>query len=69
MGAVGNACFAFSKERWTRAGRPRLRQLPQTVRISRYDRNQARPPCRERHRPPAQEAPAEDLRPGEVDRE
>jgi hypothetical protein len=30
VGAVGNAFCAFSKERWTRFGRPRLRQLPQT---------------------------------------
>ena len=27
--AVGNAFCAFSKERWTRSWRPRLRQLPQ----------------------------------------
>jgi hypothetical protein len=28
--AVGNACGAFSKERWARVVRPPLRQLPQT---------------------------------------
>ena len=32
--AVGNAFCAFSKERWTRSWRPRLRQLPQTVRMT-----------------------------------
>jgi hypothetical protein len=31
--AVGNAFCAFSKERWARSVRPRLRQLPQTARF------------------------------------
>jgi hypothetical protein len=29
--AVGNAFWAFSKERWMRSVRPRVRQLPQTA--------------------------------------
>src|SRR5882762_5457045 len=31
VGGVGHAFWACSKERWTRSGRPRLRQLPQAA--------------------------------------
>jgi hypothetical protein len=69
VGTVGNAFCAFSKERWTRSLRPRLRQFPQTGRIIPYDPEGARPPRRERQERPAPRAPTVDVHLGEVDRE